>query len=341
MCKSRALSLSELLVVIVILALIIGVLFPVLSSRMRSSAHASAQFHVLSVLHQAQLFFAQDNNDWYAGYDRDGGDPTGHVFNGSQQIEARGGAGTWGSGNWDVTSAATPAWRFRRLFENNYFTPEYLISPIDNRSPWVIDTPLTPDNFSFAMLQIDTDGDGNYVTTARTSEYKSTNNYGAAVMADRCIRSGSGVGRTYAGIRSIHTNPSDLTANDWKGSVVWNDNHVSFESSPVVETVYGGQVWPSDNLFLDDFVAGSDYNYDPDGSKVFPKHPVADATMVWKNDGNSDPRDQDDYVDFELSSSVRRVGRVVPWAIAAILIVVVARFIWYRMKRDERSISAP
>ena len=40
-------------------------------------------------------------------------------------------------------------------------------------------------------------------------------------------------------------------------------------------------------------------DYDGDGKSDFAKPSDAEAGMVWKNDGNTNPVNQDDYVDFE------------------------------------------
>lgn len=129
-------------------------------------------------------------------------------------------------------------YRFQVLFEGDFITPEYAISPSETEPimEWddEIGSPVTAENYSFAMLQLPEVGD-----TGRRSEWSQTLNTQAIVVTDR--NTGS-----KAMPSSIHTDQPD----DWAGRVLWNDNHVSFEHTDEFETKYGsGELNEADRLF--------------------------------------------------------------------------------------------
>lgn len=115
--------------------------------------------------------------------------------------------------------------RFQLLMEDDYFTPEYAISPSeiepirewDHRSG----DPVATSNYSYAMLQIPQAG-------GRRVEWSQTLNTHAIVLSDRNTG-------TIADPASIHS----ASKGPWVGSVLWNDNHVAFEYSDEFETLYG------------------------------------------------------------------------------------------------------
>jgi len=124
---------------------------------------------------------------------------------------------------------ATVEGRFLTLLHANYFTGEYLISPSETKTFWPggqLDTSM----YSYSMLQIADPGE-------RQVEWRQTNNAQAAVLSDRAIARPGGIG-------SVHTDGAI-----WRGSVAWNDNHVSFEPDYRLPTSYGGRQAANDNLF--------------------------------------------------------------------------------------------
>jgi prepilin-type N-terminal cleavage/methylation domain-containing protein len=162
-------------------------------------------------IHSGLVLYAQGNNSYYVGRASDGKAAT----------------GSWLFGPLDAQS------RIQRLIEDNYFTLEYA------RSPSEAQTSTT----SYALLHIDNNGSGVVTTSTRNDEWKDTTNTEAIVITDRYVANGTG-------IKSIHTNPAG-TNTDWRGSVGWNDNHVSFESTFNHTTKYGSTNNPngSDSLF--------------------------------------------------------------------------------------------
>jgi len=229
------------------LALLIGIMLPALSAARTTARQMQNSTHLRGI-HQGEVFFAQANNRWFTGYDRVGESDYAHVFSGPGQDPA------WlsfdSTTTYDTSDPRSPSWRFRRLLENNYFTGEYAVSPSETKPYWYPGSDMDPTMFSYSMLQIDgtvTAGlnDLDLFVCPRKAEHRETNNSEAVILADRCISMAGG------GLRSVHTNPSNSGAVDWKGSVCWNDNHVTFEPSFNLYTKYNTYVTTSDNLFAD------------------------------------------------------------------------------------------
>ena len=249
--RLRGFTWIELLVLIAIIAMLILFMLPARNARKQRGRNMQSGTQLRGI-HQGELFFAESNNGWFAGFDRDGTLDIGHVFNGEPQ-----------STNWngyDQSTPRAPAWRFRRLLENEYFLGEYCISPSERRQVWQPGASLDPDKFSFAMLKIEGEAD-----SPRKREHRDTQNARAVVISDRAISNGSGY-------RSVHTDPkSDVVY--WIGSVCWNDNHFTTEPTAVLPTKYDQIVNKDDSLFTDS---------DPSGT------PNAEAAMAWKSAGDTD-----------------------------------------------------
>jgi len=232
-----AFTLIELLVVISIIALLIGILLPALGAARRTTRQMQNGTQVRGI-HQAMVIFAQGNNSYYPGYNRDGARESGHTFrttDGVNTVQAVG-----------YAQAADPAYRFRRLAEDGHFAGEYMISPSETKKKWAAG-PVTTSNFSYSQLiqpdptQPTTTGGQDLI-----DEHRETSNTLAVVLCDRLLTTGSGASLIQ---RSVHSNPKSGT--DWKGSVGWNDNHVSFEPDYTVDTKFRRSSNTDDNLFAD------------------------------------------------------------------------------------------
>ena len=139
---------------------------------------------------------------------------------------------------------------------NSFFTGEYVISPAETKSIWTQSTVSTA-NFSYTLLSIAyTRSGGNSVSKGRNSEWAQSINSQAVVVTDR---EGGGTGAQDPGLATTSlwvtttTNASGslINASNWRGSVAWNDNHVTFETNATIAiTKYGEITNTNDNLFL-------------------------------------------------------------------------------------------
>jgi type II secretory pathway pseudopilin PulG len=233
-------------VVLSVVVLLIAILLPALGASQRT-AHRMQNSTQLRGIHQGMVIFAQSNKGYFPG------------MNASGDILADGNAtGFSGHGN-------TPQARFWIMLDGDFITPEYLISPSETQAivEYMGTGPVASDNYSYAQLGYGIAGDArtdprtgeqSYAvsmdTQGRAMEWRETLNSQAVVLSDRNVG-----GDASANVQSIH---ADEPGN-WRGSILWNDNHVGFENTHVVETKYGsGSRNLADNLFDDDGTNGYD-----------------------------------------------------------------------------------
>ncbi|MFK7788048.1 MAG: DUF4190 domain-containing protein [Phycisphaeraceae bacterium] len=232
--------------VVGVVALLIAILLPALGAA-RSTAQRMQNSTQLRGIHQGMVTYANSNKNHFPGLATNGeilvdGVPTGNS----------------GDGN-------TPQARAWILLDGDYMTPEYLISPSETEAiyDYAGSGPVTKDNYSYAMLSFDKTGGINTnantgeqtyaidpATFGRSQEWGQTINSQTIVLSDR----NTGTDANF-GVDSIH---SDSPGN-WRGSVLWNDNHVEFASTHIFQTKYAnGSLNNNDNLFEDDGTGGFD-----------------------------------------------------------------------------------
>ena len=245
-------TLVEVVALIVIVVVLLCLMLPARNAgRRRRDAHVNRAH--LRGLHQGGLFFAESNNGWYPGFDRDGKLDTEHRFDGEPQST------DWNG--YDQSAPRAPAWRFRRLIEQKYFGGDLWVSPSERRADRQLGEAMTPDQFSYALLKIEGEAD-----SPRQREHRKTGNSMAIVISDRAIRNGSGY-------KSVRTHPKGPDVIAWRGDVCWNDNHVTFETTAVLPTRYDQVANDADNLFSDSSPSGV---------------ANAEAAMAWKSAGDTD-----------------------------------------------------
>jgi prepilin-type N-terminal cleavage/methylation domain-containing protein len=223
--RRKGFTLIEMLVVISIIALLIGILLPSLGAARRNAARMENNTRVRGI-HQGMVTYAGTNRDKMPGL----------TSNGSTMVDSNDDdSQTNRSGDGDTVQG-----RYAIMFKSRLFSPEYVIAPMDTQAErWVpgttFDTRVYARNYSYAMLGIARSTTTSSAKWFRREEWSGGNvNNRAMMIADR----NTGDGTDDMG----GSNPATSYHNGsfWEGSVVWNDNHTTFESSHTKhETRYG------------------------------------------------------------------------------------------------------
>jgi len=194
-----------------------------------SSAKAMSNSTQLRGIHQGFVVYAQSNkkgggDGWFPGLDAEG----------------------------NVADASTEE-RFRIMLDGLFFTGDYIISPLENLTPWEWGdgdegAPLFAQQYSYAMLKVD----DLEADEGRHSEWKETFSASAVVLSDRNTAAPEQTA-------SVWTDGQE-EPDAWVGAMTRNDNSTSFKTSPLVEkTKYGKHPTnETDNLFISETPKGSD-----------------------------------------------------------------------------------
>lgn len=210
----HAYSLFEIVITISLVALLILLLLPALGrSRGRSATQMQNNTQTRGI-QSSLVLYASGNNTYYVGRDSQG-----------------------------TVTDATVEGRLQTLLEAGYFTGEYLVSPKDVISAWTTGA-LDRSQYSYALLDISSPGqtpDDPSLSRRRLDEWKDTINTESVVISDRNI--GAAKPEQYQSVWT--TDPGE-----WRGSVAWNDNHVTFEATASeLRTKYGRTSNAGDDIF--------------------------------------------------------------------------------------------
>lgn len=243
MRTTRGFTVTELLTVLIVILLLMLLLPPMLHRPRHGSADQPKNASQLRGIHQSAVIYSQDNNTWLPGLDREGAP----LVNG---------AATGNSGNGDFSAA-----RFWVMLNAQFIPGAMLINPRDNITAWSAGT-LTPSQYSYATLDLTIERGS---AKGRWSEWRDNANSQAILICDRNV----GTSARDKDICSAWGQP----AGDWRGNLVWGDNHGGFEqSNRGFITRYNGVVTTNDNLFASTASAGVTDNSADSG---------ANALMVW------------------------------------------------------------
>ena len=238
--KGRGLAIAGTVlggVSILFIPLVIAILLPAIGAS-RRTAQRMENSTQLRGIHQSMVTFGNANKGFFPGLNTKGrilvdGKDTGNNGDGSMP-QAR-------------------AWI---MLNGQFFTPEYLISPLETEPflPYAGSGPVKPDNFSYAMLSFQKTGSPSnigYAVDVKTAPRASAWSWDLSSQAILITDRNTGTDAT-TGIQSVHTDKPG----QWRGSVLWADNAVTFENQPVFETKYGSgslnRIPPGDHMFIDE-----------------------------------------------------------------------------------------
>lgn len=212
MPRRRAFTLLELVAILVVVAVAAALLMPGFGRHHRGPRRQMPNNTQLRGIHQGMVMYAQGNGNYFPGLNKDGRDADLSVEN-----------------------------RLQILLEANYFTGDYAVSPSETKTVWTTG-PVTSANYSYAMLHVPAAG-------GRRDEWFTTLNTQAIALSDRNVGTASAPLSVHAQAATHIPRPPrpwrplsggyGYSQPDWRGTVVYNDNHVIFESTHLLETRYG------------------------------------------------------------------------------------------------------
>jgi competence protein ComGC len=247
----RGFTRVEALVVLTIV--IVGMVFALVifmpAASLRRTSPQMQNSSTVRGIHQAMVIYSLNNNTYLPGLDSHGNILPANDPNFSLVPK-------------NTLTGGSMSGRYYILLNEKFISSgDLLINLKDKMAKWKDKTAMpATDQFSYALLRIasaaDTTDIGNQA--GRIVEWRDNANSQAILISDRNTASTA----TSAAVRSVWSTTTGTQA-DWKGTVLWGDNHAEFLNAPngrlgvfSLNTKYGATINTNDFLFSEQDMPG-------------------------------------------------------------------------------------